>query len=80
MIDTLLFATLLMSAPDAAAPVSGAGAAAASEPAKEKKICRLEDSSTSRMRKRVCRTAKEIEDARESGKEGVADVRRMNAN
>ena len=59
--------------------VSGTGqtsneapAPAAAKPVEEKKICRDSDDSTSRLAKRICRTAKEWEEARESGpKAGV---------
>jgi hypothetical protein len=42
------------------------------KPVKERKICRDSDDSTSRVAKRVCRTAKEWEDGGKSGpKAGV---------
>ena len=55
-------------------------AAAETKVAKQKKVCRVEDgSSTSRMRKRSCRTVTEWEDAK-AGKADASDLQRHSAN
>jgi hypothetical protein len=63
----LLFACLISApaiAADTPAAPEGTAAPAAKPAAKEKKICRLQESeSTSRMRKRVCTTVAEAENA-----------------
>ena len=75
-----LSALLILSAPAfAMAQDNVAPQAAQAKPAKEKKVCKLDEAgSTSRMRKRVCRTVKEWEDAKTEGS-SAADLQRMGA-
>ncbi len=62
MIRSFVFSGLLTSAAVAVAqPTDSAPAPTATKPAKEKKICRALDDSTSRLPKRVCRTAQQWE-------------------
>ena len=67
-----LSALLILSAPALAASQDApAPQPSESKPAKEKKICKLDEAgSTSRMRKRVCRTATEWEEAKSQGSSG----------
>lgn len=59
MFQSLLVVGLLISGSTAAGQDAGVTAPPA-KPVKEKKVCRLEDGeTTSRMRRRVCRTVKE---------------------
>ncbi|QAY76638.1 hypothetical protein [Sphingosinicella sp. BN140058] len=68
----LLATPALASAQDNPAPPT-----AEAKPAKEKKICKLEEAgSTSRMRKRVCRTVKEWDESREDAANG-SDLQRV---
>jgi hypothetical protein len=77
LVSALLLApaAVFASAPQGSAP---AQTAAAPAPAvKEKKICRMQDAgSTSRMRKRVCRTVKEWSDEGRNGTNS-ADLERL---
>jgi hypothetical protein len=64
MIRSFVALSLLMSASVAVAKTEGESAAApGGKPAKEKKICRSDDSGT-RLGKRICRTAKQWNDER----------------
>ena len=64
MIRSFVALSLLMSASVAVAQPEGETAATAdAKPAKEKKICRMDDSGT-RLGKRICRTAKQWNDQR----------------
>jgi len=77
----LVSLSLALAAPAVAAPAQDADQTQAAEPvkAKEKKICKVQEaSSTSRMRKRVCRTATEWENANKEGS-NAADLQRMGA-
>jgi hypothetical protein len=77
MIRSFVFFGLLTSAAVAVAQPAGdpAPAPTAAKPAKEKKICRALDDSTSRLPKRVCRTAQQWEDSKRgnSGEEVKRD-------
>jgi hypothetical protein len=70
MFSSLLVFSLMVSATGQTS--NEAPAPAAAKPVKEKKICRESDDSTSRVARRICRTAKEWEDGGKSGpKAGV---------
>ena len=73
-----LSALLILSAPAFAAGQDGpARKPSESKPAKEKKICKLDEAgSTSRMRKRICRTATEWDQAKSQGSSGE-DLQRI---
>lgn len=76
MIRTCVLLSLMMSATVAVAQnASDATETPPAKPAKEKKICRDSDDSTSRLSKRVCRTVKEWEEGRGNGPK--AGVRRI---
>ena len=59
----------------AAQPAGDAAATPTAKPVKERKICRESDDSTSRMAKRICRTAKEWSEAGENSKAGARRAR-----
>ncbi len=76
MIRTCVILSLMMSATVAVAQTANdATETPSAKPVKEKKICRESDDSTSRLSKRVCRTAKEWEESRSSAPK--AGVRRL---
>lgn len=76
MIRSFVVLSLVMSASVAVAKTSGASAEApATKPVKEKKICRDSDDSTSRLAKRICRTAQEWENGKRGGA-SADDVKR----
>jgi hypothetical protein len=65
----------------ASTPITATGGEgnAPSKPAKEKKICKMDEmSTTSRMRKSVCRTPKEWQEARD-GKATREDLERISS-
>ena len=68
MIRSFVAVSLLVSASVAVAQTASEPAAASTEkPVKEKKICRDSDDSTSRVAKRICRTAQEWAEGRQKG-------------
>jgi hypothetical protein len=76
MAFALAVAFLVVSTPTIAAT---GGGDAPSKPIKEKKICKVDEAnSTSRMRKNVCRTPKEWQEARE-GKTTRDDLERVSS-
>lgn len=77
MIRSFVVLSFMMSASLAAAQASGEAAPApAAKSAKEKKVCKLEDGeTTSRMRRRVCRTVKEWNEPRDNT--SAEDLRRV---
>jgi hypothetical protein len=78
MISSLIVVSLVTSAAGGTAQQSAAASAEA-KPVKEKKICRIvEGEATSRMRRRVCRTAKEMESEREQ--DSGAELKRISGN
>ncbi len=73
----LLFASAILSVANPASATAATSPAPAAAEAKQKKVCRRTESSSSRMTKRVCRT--ESEWRTEDNGRNAADLKRMGA-
>jgi hypothetical protein len=74
MIGSFFILSMMSASAAAAQPANEALPAPMAKPVKEKKICRESDDSTSRLARRICRTAKEWDESRTNAKAGVRRV------
>ena len=74
----LLFASVALIAADPAQAPAPAAAPATAEPAKEKKVCRKVEFTSSRMARRTCKTESEWAKDASTGA-NAADLQRMGA-